>query len=650
MTTSWVQANQRYTAAAMGRLAALLSGNGPEPVAAADAQIADVAGTMQRPPALAALVDAFHLSPFETDLLVLCLGVELDEGVRAALAKHGSPDDQRHRPAPTFGLALAELPEPHWSALTPESALRRWQLVDIAAGPVLTENPIHISERVLLYLTGVRYVDPSSGLRSVPSGSELSDSHTALARSIAVAVAGHPEAAAPAVQVVTRRRGNGHAVAEAVAGALGLAPGLIRADDVPATATDRQHLARRIEREAVLAGLLPVLDAVGADRESLGCAARLADEIAGPVLLTVQDPLELTRNDLRFTVPPATPEERLAAWTAALGPAADRLNGETVRASEMFDLDQGAIRAAAAEYSALTGLPGSGDGATAGATVFWELVRRRARPRLEHLTERVTWSATWDQLVLPAAQKTTLLEIAAQTKWRARVLREWGFGDSGGPGQGISVLFYGPSGTGKSMAAGVISNELGLDLYRIDLSRVVSKYIGETEKNLGTVFDEAEGAGAVLLFDEADSLFGRRSEVKDSHDRYANLEVSYLLQRMEAYDGLAILTTNQRSALDPAFLRRLRFAVQFPFPDPIGRAEIWRKVFPDHAPTDDLDVDRLAQLNVAGGNIRTMALNAAFHAAAGGTGIKMGHVLLAAKAEFAKLERPIPEAQVRGWT
>jgi SpoVK/Ycf46/Vps4 family AAA+-type ATPase len=251
---------------------------------------------------------------------------------------------------------------------------------------------------------------------------------------------------------------------------------------------------------------------------------------------------------------------------------------------------------------------------------------------------------------LPESQKETIREIAAQARWRGKVHREWGFGADGGPGLGISVLFYGPSGTGKSMAAGVIANELGLDLYRIDLSRVVSKNIGETEKNLGTVFDEAEGAGAVLLFDEADALFGRRSEVKDSHDRYANLEVSYLLQRMEAYDGLAILTTNQRSALDPAFLRRLRFAVQFPFPDPAGRADIWRRVFPARVPTAGLDVDRLAQLNVAGGNIRTMALNAAFHAAASGTAVGMDHILLAAKAEFAKLERPLPEAQVRGWT
>ena len=445
-----------------------------------------------------------------------------------------------------------------------------------------------------------------------------------------------------------RRRGAGRAIATSAAAALGLAAGMLRVEDIPSTAPERRELSRLIEREAVLAGLLPVIDAVGGDREAQASAARLAEEIGGPVILVVKEPLDLQRDDVRLSVPPATPDERRAAWTAALGPAGGLLNGQADRAAELFDLDPTAIRATAIEFIALA--EAGGDDASDPTATFWNLARGRARPRLEHLTDRVTRSATWDELVLPDAQKETIREIASQARWRGRVHREWGFGADGGPGLGISALFYGPSGTGKSMAAGVIAEELELDLYRIDLSRVVSKYIGETEKNLGTVFDEAEGAGAVLLFDEADALFGRRSEVKDSHDRYANLEVSYLLQRMEAYDGLAILTTNQRSALDPAFLRRLRFAVQFPFPDSASRAEIWRRVFPKTVPTTDLDVDLLAQLNVAGGNIRTMALNAAFHAAAADTGVRMDHILQAAKSEFDKLERPLPEAQVRGWT
>ena len=173
---------------------------------------------------------------------------------------------------------------------------------------------------------------------------------------------------------------------------------------------------------------------------------------------------------------------------------------------------------------------------------------------------------------------------------RAKVYDEWGFAEQSNRGLGLSALFSGPSGTGKTLAAEILANELRLDLFRIDLSAVVSKYIGETEKNLRRVFDAAEEGGAVLLFDEADALFGKRSEVKDSHDRYANVEVSYLLQRMEAYRGLAILTTNMKEALDPAFLRRLRFVVQFPFPDQAHRAEIWRRIFPAKTPTDELDL------------------------------------------------------------
>ena len=200
-----------------------------------------------------------------------------------------------------------------------------------------------------------------------------------------------------------------------------------------------------------------------------------------------------------------------------------------------------------------------------------------------------------------------------------------------------------------TVAAEIMACELHLDLYRIDLSQVVSKYIGETEKNLRRVFDAAESAGAVLLFDEADALFGKRSEVKDSHDRYANIEVSYLLQRMESYRGLAILTTNMRQALDPAFTRRLRFMVGFPFPDVAQRADIWRRAFPPAAPTEGLDVDRLARLNVSGGHIRNIAVGAAFLAADEDRPVGMAHVLRSARAELAKLDRPLTDGEVAGW-
>ena len=215
---------------------------------------------------------------------------------------------------------------------------------------------------------------------------------------------------------------------------------------------------------------------------------------------------------------------------------------------------------------------------------------------------------------------------------------------------GIAALFHGPSGVGKTFAAEALAHDLDLDLYRVDLSATVSKYIGETEKNLRRVFDAAEQSGAILLFDEADALFGKRSEVSDSHDRYANLEVSYLLQRMEAYRGLAILTTNMRSALDQAFLRRLRFVVAFPFPSAPDRERLWRHAFPRAVPlAGDIDWQALSRLVVAGGNIANIALDAAFRAADAGTGVEMAHVLAAAQAECAKIDKTITESEIRGW-
>ncbi len=212
-------------------------------------------------------------------------------------------------------------------------------------------------------------------------------------------------------------------------------------------------------------------------------------------------------------------------------------------------------------------------------------------------------------------------------------------------GLGIAALFAGESGTGKTMAAEVLAGHLGLGLYRIDLAGVVSKYIGETEKNLRSIFDAAERGGAILFFDEADALFGKRSEVKDSHDRYANIEVNYLLQRMEDFRGLAILATNRKSSLDSAFVRRLRFIVDFPLPDQSHRLQIWRSVFPQEAELRGIDFPFLSRLEIPGGHIRNIALNAAFMAASEGGPIGMAQVMRSARREYAKMERLVQESE-----
>jgi SpoVK/Ycf46/Vps4 family AAA+-type ATPase len=249
--------------------------------------------------------------------------------------------------------------------------------------------------------------------------------------------------------------------------------------------------------------------------------------------------------------------------------------------------------------------------------------------------------------VLADEQTRLLHQLADQVGQRSRVYEDWGFASKMSRGLGINALFVGESGTGKTMAAEVLAKDLHHNLYRIDLSAVVSKYIGETEKNLRRLFDGAEDGGVMLFFDEADALFGKRSEVRDSHDRYANIEINYLLQRMEAFRGVAILATNMKGALDTAFMRRLRFVITFPFPGAAERKQMWQKVFPSNVPTRELDYNRLAHFNLTGGSIHTIALNTAFLAAQVDTAVTMQLVLNATRAEFLKLERPINEAEFR---
>ncbi len=282
-------------------------------------------------------------------------------------------------------------------------------------------------------------------------------------------------------------------------------------------------------------------------------------------------------------------------------------------------------------------------------SLLWDSCRTQAQPKLDELAQRMHLKATWDDLVLSETQIQTLQSMAAHIQQRIQVYQKWGFAGKGGRGLGISVLFSGVSGTGKTMSAEVLANELNLDLYRIDLSSTVSKYIGETEKNLRRIFDAAEGGGAILLFDEADALFGKRSDVKDARDRYANMEVSYLLQRMEEYQGLAILTTNLKDSIDNAFLRRIRFVVKYSFPDAKQRQEIWRRIFPQDTPTENLNFAKLAKLNVAGGNIRNIALNAAFIAADSGEPVMMKHLYIATQSEYMKLERTLTDSEIKGW-
>lgn len=598
--------------------------------------------------ALETLCSAFQLSPFERDMLILCAGVELDASF-AALCAEAQGDPQRV--APTFSLALAALPGAHWSALAPGSPLRRWRLIEVGSGGLLTRGPLRIDERVLHYLTGVSYLDERlHGLVTpIRARDPLLPSHQLLADRVANAWVHARGGALPLIQICGDERATRQAIAAAACTAVGLDLHVLSGVMMPVAAAEVEALIRLWEREAALnaSGLLVDCEDIDLnDAARIGAITWLLDRTGGAVIISARDRWRTTQ---RATVTldvrrPGSGEQR-SAWHHALGETADRLNGQVELLVSQFNLSAHAIRAASAEA---LGRMNSQDGDDA-IWAVWDASRAQARPRLEDLSQRIDSVVAWDDLVLPGPQRQVLRDIAAHVRQRAKVYDIWGFGGHGSRGLGISALFAGASGTGKTMAAEVLANELRLDLYRIDLSSVVSKYIGETEKNLRRIFDAAEAGGAILLFDEADALFGKRSEVKDSHDRYANIEVSYLLQRMEAYRGLAILTTNLKSALDTAFLRRIRFVIQFPFPDATQRAEIWRRSFPASAPTESIDFEKLARLNVAGGNIRNITLNAAFLAADAGEAIRMVHLLRAARAEYAKLEKQLTEAEIVGW-
>jgi SpoVK/Ycf46/Vps4 family AAA+-type ATPase len=304
----------------------------------------------------------------------------------------------------------------------------------------------------------------------------------------------------------------------------------------------------------------------------------------------------------------------------------------------MFRLAAGRIgdAAATARHLASTRDP---DRPVVGAADLRAAARRHSRRHLAELARAIVPRAGWDDLVLPADRTAQLREVADQVRHRAVVHETWGFDAKLHTGKGLVVLFSGPPGTGKTMAAEVLAHTLGLDLYAIDLSAMVSKYIGETEKNLARIFADAASSNAILFFDEADALFGRRSAVRDAHDRYANIEISYLLQRVEAHDGVVVLASNLRKNMDDAFVRRLHATVEFPVPGAADRLRIWRRIWPAATPLGaDVDLERLAgEVEVAGGHIRNIAVAAAFLAAADGGVVTMEHVRRATGREFQKM-------------
>ena len=638
----WPELNQRWLAQRFTVLARRLAPDdaAPEPDGTASwtaPQPASWPASFE--PAHARLARLFGLSPFEAELLLLAAGAEIDSTLQAALA---ALQGTAGGPGVNVAVALARLPGAHWDALSPLAPLRHWQLLRVVGDAALAQAQLRIDERVLHHVTGVAAHEPRlqgvAQLRATHDAAPpAGDDARATAAAIADALAGDGR---PLVLLQLPPQAAAQRAARAlVSAALQQLPLHALWVDSGALDPDARALAEQallLDREAALSGAAVVLAAPpqpGHDEREAGTAVvRLLGALRSPVVLIgALAPAELAslpeRRAWRFALPP-TPAP------AARAPALRR-------ALQQFRVDADTLD------QALDGLPVGDDDAQARA--LWQRLRDASRGGLDALAQRIDSAATLADLVLPAAALDTLAGIAAQLRHRAQVHEDWGFARPGARGLGLAALFAGDSGTGKTFAAEAIASEAGLDLYRVDLALTVSKYIGETEKNLRRLFDAAESSGAVLLFDEADALFGKRSDVKDSHDRYANIEVAYLLQRMEAYRGLAILTTNLKSALDRAFLRRLRFVVNFPFPDEAAREALWRRQFPPQAPlAGDIDWRALAKLHLTGGHIRAVALNGAFRAAADGGAITQRHLIDAARAEYLKLERSFGAAAGSG--
>jgi len=678
-TVNWTQANQRYLLAALALLKNTLESHKQESSVVEEQRptlqhaLEEAEAALPVPANLTRLCEIFKLSVFERDVLLLCAGVEFDGSFAALCASiQGYPANQNneglaqptspHVANPTFGLMLAVLSAAHWDALSPDAPLRYWHLIEVVQGNLLTTSPLRISENMLHYLVGVPYIDAHLAhlLTTLPSiaPDDLVPSQRTLAERIVAGwshhigistqlPSGHDHSRNPVIQLCGEDLTGKQAIAAAVCAMLGFHLRSMNVTALPTASQDLALVIRLWERHALLHGDVLLLDCSELEQADTACVSavtRLVQQLCSPLIVISRERLALSglsRPMQIVDVSRPAPYEQRNLWRSSF--AAYELNGQVDQLVAQFHLSASSIRTTAANVLSTI------EGQDEPGILLWDACRIQARPTLDALAQRIEPQAGWDDLILPAAQRQLLQEIVAQVRQRSTVYETWNFRPGGTRGLGISALFAGASGTGKTLAAEVMAHVLRLDLYRVDLSSVVSNYVGETEKNLRRVFDAAEEGGVVLLFDEADALFGKRGEVKDSHDRYANIEVSYLLQRMEAYRGLAILTTNFKQALDTAFLRRIRFMVQFPFPDMTQRSEIWRRIFSAALPTSGLDIQQLARLNIAGGNIRNIALNAAFLAAEDGEPVQMKHLLHSAGTEYTKIEKPLTRAEIGDW-
>jgi hypothetical protein len=597
------------------------------------------------------LMRTFNLTVLDSYILLLCLVPEFDRRYERLYAYLQDDVSQRH---PTVNLIMNILGGDVqqrfavWERLAPHEPLRRFRLVECLPDPsrhnsVFLAHHIKVDYRVVAYLLGDQQPDErlKQTIKLTPTDRALPISDTVM-RSVR-------QLPIDAPMVYMRGKDGSSQTEAAVAFCAQLNLPLITIDltalaalELPLDTTWRLAL-----REAYLAdAALLLMGWESCLNEQSQPAPELWESLLDyqrPIFISGKqdwEPLDLhrTRRLLRMSFAVGGYPERWCVWQELTDAHTIDLHpDELVALASKFRFTREQIARSihtAIDLATSRGEPVTVSDVYAGAQAHASL-------RLGRLAKRIIPRFDWDDLILPPDPLEQLHELTARALHVHTVHEEWGFGQRVAPIPGVSALFAGESGTGKTLAAEVIAKNLGLVLYKIDLSAVVSKYIGETEKNLGTIFEEAEASNAILFFDEADALFGKRSEVKDARDRYANIEVAYLLQQIESYDGVAIMATNLRQNLDEAFTRRLDFLVDFPFPDTEYRQHIWAAHFPTQAPlSPDIDLGEVsARYRLAGGNIRNAALASAYLAAADGGVITMTHIRSAIRREHQKMGR-----------
>jgi SpoVK/Ycf46/Vps4 family AAA+-type ATPase len=629
----------------------------------------------------------FGLTPFDTGVLLVCLAPELDLKYERLYA-YLQDDVTSKRPTIDLIFRLfCETPVQRVQArarFAGQAPLFRSQIVSLNGeengSQSFLSRPLKLDERIVRYLLGIDVLDeaiaifsqlitPSSSTDGKADGSALDDlllpaEEKSKLRAIFESMVRF--GAAPGNDgvrglVLHGPPGIGKKyAAEALCASAGL--GLLVADlaHLPVNASSLKALIGRVFREAQLRGAAVYLEhaeASLAEQEPVRNTGQILlqamETFPGPVFLGSAKPwktstLKEAQDLINFGFPGLDYDARRRLWRRIIpnstGPGAVS-EDEIGTIAGKFQFTPGKIQQALAETRRRAIMrPQSPPEIT--AEDLSQSCRSQSTTNLANLAQKINPLFTWDDIILPPDTLRHLKEICLHVKHRQRVFADWNFNKKISLGKGASALFAGPPGTGKTMAAEIIAAELGLDIYKIDLSTVVSKYIGETEKNLSRIFQEAEQSNAILFFDEADALFGKRSEVKDSHDRYANIEINYLLQKMEEYEGIVIMATNFQKNIDEAFTRRLRFIVEIPFPDRNYRARIWRKIFPAEMPrSKDLEFDFLAgKFEISGGHIKNIALSAAFLAAENSGMVGMKHIIRATRREFQKMGRVFVKA------